>query len=99
MRPKSVVDEQRQLALALELSKQHAATVAEEKKGSGRRKSRVGTRILFYFVFLFTEKLRHQPKLRVRRFSEDVRAFSECFRRLSEPYVTSVYVVIENGLH
>ena len=43
MRPKSVADEQRQLALALELSKRHAAAEAELTNGGSRgRGSRVG---------------------------------------------------------
>lgn len=43
MRPKSVADEQRQLALALELSKRHAAGEAERTNGGSRGKgSRVG---------------------------------------------------------
>ena len=61
MRPKSVADEQRQLALALELSKRHVAAEAEVKYGSDRQ-SRVGNRILFYSVFIFLEKLRQQLK-------------------------------------
>lgn len=45
MRPKSVADERRQLALALELSKREMAA-------GGRRSSRVGTRILYFALFL-----------------------------------------------
>lgn len=59
MRPKSVADEQRQLALAIEFSKRHAVAEAE-----ATRQSRVGSRtlVLFCISFIFTKKLRQQPK-------------------------------------
>lgn len=54
MRPKSVADERRQLALALELSKREIAA-------GGRRSSRVGTRIcIFALCLLVAFKLRQQ---------------------------------------
>ena len=57
MRPKSVADEQRQLALAIKLSKRHRAE-------DTRRGSRVGIRVflLFCFVFVSLCLLRQQPK-------------------------------------
>ncbi len=64
MRPKSLAEEQRQLALALELSKRQAAAAAELTKGGGRD-SRVGIRTVTLFHFMISRrKLRQQPKSR-----------------------------------
>lgn len=74
MRPKSVADERRQLALALELSKREIAA-------GGRRSSRVGTRIL-YLCFVFTCGLQAEAAI--------LRTSPKLFRRLSVFYSSVV---------
>ena len=85
MRPKSVADEQRQLALALELSKREIAA-------GGRRSSRVGTRIL-YLCFVFTCGLQAEAAI-LRTNSKLFRRLSDFTRVWSKSYRTSRFVFI-----